>query len=754
MRRLPVRTSRHGDASMSRLVHRFFRFKREVRSYPNLPADGSAWGRFYACPTQTDMKPQQIDASGGCALCRPASGRVLASFGFQRERYAVVPSQSPLFRDQVILFPKPRARGSNSAVHRTAFDLNDILLMHRLAVQGFPGLVRTSNRRPACFRTAKPWASASGHGPTDNQTEAHFHLHCAPADSMPLLKPVFAPWDVCQDRRNGTRIRRLDLTGFYALAFIGTGSREIAQTFTLVQDLLRGESVPFNAAVLPHPDRTGIPVPNPCTVLIPRNAATYGAAAENLNGLEWMTGIVQPESGCVEVFDTIRRDETFRRAALAEPQQMELERLLRKHLGMPPSGFAVYPRLVSGPPYRPDVRRNREPGLVHPLHRYWMRPSVQPEVPYETRWKEANVLVRIIRASICQSDRRVLSGTKRSTLDQKPYVLGHEAGGFVVDPGPWERELHAGQKVVVLPHLTCGNCDPCHLYQQNLCRHMTHLGFDLNGSMAELMGFPYQCILPVEARFPTDALTLVEPLACVLRALFRIQDRFTKISGNAEVPAFIVFGGGPIGCLAARAVKRFWPDMAVTVVEPNSIRRRLLERLRLADRLFDRFPESEKGAIGFVASSKLQASLDAAASIRAGGTVVVFSGINTDEPGVLDDGSGAQAARFETIHRQERLETWTNPSGKPFILIGSSGYNFDDAVRSIRELQRHFEHYRVIQNVLVRGLASREAVFKPPIGATRSFAVPAVAALLSPKGVEDPEYGEPIAEMLKVVVEP
>jgi threonine dehydrogenase-like Zn-dependent dehydrogenase len=39
--------------------------------------------------------------------------------------------------------------------------------------------------------------------------------------------------------------------------------------------------------------------------------------------------------------------------------------------------------------------------------------------------------------------------------------MGHEGRGYVyvVDPGPWAGDLTAGDKVVLLPHLSCGCCE-------------------------------------------------------------------------------------------------------------------------------------------------------------------------------------------------------------------------------------------------------------------------------------------------------
>lgn len=162
---------------------------------------------------------------------------------------------------------------------------------------------------------------------------------------------------------------------------------------------------------------------------------------------------------------------------------------------------------------------------------------------------------------------------------------------------------------------------------------MKHLGFHLHGTMAELMSFPYQCILPVGSNFPDDALPLVEPLACVLRALFRVKDQLAKLSSDSAKSShstnpFTVYGAGPMGCLAARAVKRFWPDIRVKMMEPIKERCIVVQRSGIADDVVQGISRGEENHISFVASSKLQASLEAIAATQYGGTVILFAGIN------------------------------------------------------------------------------------------------------------------------------
>lgn len=374
---------------------------------------------------------------------------------------------------------------------------------------------------------------------------------------------------------------------------------------------------------------------------------------------------------------------------------------------------------------------------------------------------EPNVLVRVTRSSICQSDRRVLLGSKDAVFAQRPLVLGHEAGGYIVDPGPW-KDLSAGDKVVVLPHLTCDQCEFCRSYRQNLCQDMDHLGFHLHGSMVELMSFPYQCILPVPPSFPDDALTLVEPLACVLRAMFRTKEQFAELAreggGEPGANGFTTYGIGPIGCLAVLAVQRFWPNVKIKAVDPDPGRREQAKKAGILDDVVEELPKGEVNHISFVASSKAAAYRHAVKSASFGGTVILFSGINTEELEVKENESReekrqrTEAITYEGIHRQEMRTLRDEPMGGRCRLVGSSGYNFDDSARSISELRHHFaDHYSKVQNVHIDGLAATQARYGSEV---RSFAgeFNAIEALMAPKGIYDPKYGSDIADMIKTLI--
>ncbi|WP_127091507.1 zinc-dependent alcohol dehydrogenase family protein [Aquabacter cavernae] len=76
------------------------------------------------------------------------------------------------------------------------------------------------------------------------------------------------------------------------------------------------------------------------------------------------------------------------------------------------------------------------------------------------------VLIKIAAAGVCHSDLSVINGDR---LRQTPMVLGHEASGVVVEPGPGVTDLQVGDHVVMSFIPTCGHCLPCLDGRAQLC---------------------------------------------------------------------------------------------------------------------------------------------------------------------------------------------------------------------------------------------------------------------------------------------
>ena len=76
--------------------------------------------------------------------------------------------------------------------------------------------------------------------------------------------------------------------------------------------------------------------------------------------------------------------------------------------------------------------------------------------------KEGEVLVKVEYVGICGSDLHYYeSGRIGNFIVEPPFVLGHEAGGTVVEVGSGVSHLKVGDRVALEPGKTCGHCEHC-----------------------------------------------------------------------------------------------------------------------------------------------------------------------------------------------------------------------------------------------------------------------------------------------------
>lgn len=77
------------------------------------------------------------------------------------------------------------------------------------------------------------------------------------------------------------------------------------------------------------------------------------------------------------------------------------------------------------------------------------------------------VLIKIKAAGICGTDIHGYTGTH--AFIKPPRIMGHELAGEVQKIGPEVQGLKKGDKVVIDPVISCGNCYACRKGRNNIC---------------------------------------------------------------------------------------------------------------------------------------------------------------------------------------------------------------------------------------------------------------------------------------------
>jgi len=180
------------------------------------------------------------------------------------------------------------------------------------------------------------------------------------------------------------------------------------------------------------------------------------------------------------------------------------------------------------------------------------------------------VLVRMLACGICGSDLLDWYVSRRA-----PVVLGHEPVGEVVavgEPAPAGCDVALGTRVVVHHHVPCFVCDRCRRGHHTLCETFKQTRIR-PGGFAEQILVPAENarldLLPVPAQLPAETATLVEPLACCIRAQRR--------AGVGPETRLLVVGAGQMGLLHVQAA-RARGCRAVVVAEPLEGRRTAVAR--------------------------------------------------------------------------------------------------------------------------------------------------------------------------------
>ena len=98
-------------------------------------------------------------------------------------------------------------------------------------------------------------------------------------------------------------------------------------------------------------------------------------------------------------------------------------------------------------------------------------------------------LIEVKACGINRLDLWVRGGLRGLDLEM-PHVLGNDVVGVVREVGGAVRHLKPGDRVLVVPTLSCGTCPACLGGDDNLCRDYDVLGRRRNGGYAQLVAVP------------------------------------------------------------------------------------------------------------------------------------------------------------------------------------------------------------------------------------------------------------------------
>jgi L-iditol 2-dehydrogenase len=164
------------------------------------------------------------------------------------------------------------------------------------------------------------------------------------------------------------------------------------------------------------------------------------------------------------------------------------------------------------------------------------------EIPYPG---PSEVLIKVMKVGVCGSDWTIYNG--KHPYVKFPIVMGHEFAGIIAKTGKKVKKLSEGQRVTVIPHLTCGECDACAQEKYNFCESLRCTGAEADGAYAQYITMPEVMVVPIPDDMDMDKAAMIEP-ACVA---YHGAKRGNIRNGDNV----LVIGAGPIGIFCMQSCK-------------------------------------------------------------------------------------------------------------------------------------------------------------------------------------------------------
>ncbi len=228
------------------------------------------------------------------------------------------------------------------------------------------------------------------------------------------------------------------------------------------------------------------------------------------------------------------------------------------------------------------------------------------------------VVCEVLACGVCASD-----VTDWYVAAKLPAVLGHEPTGVVRTIGKGVDNVAVGDRVAIHHHTPCGECRRCRRGHETMCERFRATRLDPGGFAEQVRLVPElvaELLILPDGLDPVDA-TLIEPLACVLRA----QER----SGLRAGDSLLVVGAGVNGLLSVAAAHARGVD-AVWVREPRP------DRLSRALETGAERHGNELVDVAIVCTPKPDAIAAAAEAVAPGGTLCLYAPPAPDAPPRLD----------------------------------------------------------------------------------------------------------------------
>ncbi|KAI7359386.1 alcohol dehydrogenase GroES-like domain-containing protein [Hortaea werneckii] len=213
------------------------------------------------------------------------------------------------------------------------------------------------------------------------------------------------------------------------------------------------------------------------------------------------------------------------------------------------------------------------------------------EVPKPTITAPKDAIVRVTHCCICGSDLHMYGGEMNMAM-QPGDILGHEAIGYIQDVGPEVQNFQAGERVIILPVIACGECFYCQKKEYSLCDRTnpseamdslyghrlsgifgySHLTGGYSGDQAEFCRVPNADIVLIKC--PED---MAAKKALALADVTDTAWHGVELAEVSEGDVVGVWGCGPIGLSIQKLSKEIRGAKKVYAIDKDSHRLKIAE---------------------------------------------------------------------------------------------------------------------------------------------------------------------------------
>lgn len=187
----------------------------------------------------------------------------------------------------------------------------------------------------------------------------------------------------------------------------------------------------------------------------------------------------------------------------------------------------------------------------------------------EPKPQEGEVLVKVLRASICGTDIGIYDWIPWvAEKINPPMVLGHEIVGEIVEIHGDAPHLSVGDLVSSETHIFDGTCFQCQSGRRHVCENVHFFGYERDGGFAEYATIPIQTTWKNDSRIPVEEMSVQEPLGNAVNAVSKAH-----VAGRRV----LIMGLGPTG-LCAGKVAQIYGASEIVAIDPQEYRRNLYKK--------------------------------------------------------------------------------------------------------------------------------------------------------------------------------